>query len=119
MSTQKVQSVIYQGNLRGRMLLRAEDNEAFERSEPDGFGREMVRAVQGTDGAWYPVTPECPDNGLPLWRAEATPEEAAKEAALAKLTAEERELLAPGFKTRAERVAAREAEIADAKAREQ
>lgn len=105
----------------GRATVVITDAAEFQRIEPGSFGRNTRRAVE-VGGRFYLLAPDCPDDGLAVWSADGSDEEASKDAAIvaarARLTAEQ--LAAVGLadaKTRSEKVAQKLADDAEAEAR--
>lgn len=104
----------------GRPAVVITDPAEFEAKEPPGFTRDVRRAIE-VDGRFYLLAGDCPDDGIGEW-AETSPEHVAKDAAIiearSRLTAGQLAALKlDGVKTRAEAVAQKMADDAEAEQR--
>lgn len=114
----------------GRIVLDA-DRLEFDRVEPYAdYTLNFLRAVE-SDGHWFTLSADCPDDGYTIWADDdVSPDEAAKESLLTKLTVDERRALANmqglkgadalaivNFTTRADRKAQKIIDDAEAEAR--
>ncbi len=98
-------------------LLLPEDSDDFQREAPYGYTLREVRAVQVGD-RYFPLTPECPDDGLLAWTlADHDVAATTTEAQILALSPELREKFVPGFEAVSERKARRIREDAEADAR--
>lgn len=105
----------------GRPIQVVLDWSAFQTAELPGFGRNERRAVE-VDGRYYLLAHDCPNDGLGVWTAAGSPEEAAKDAAIiaARAALDPEQLAAVGLagvKTRAEKIAQKIADDAAEAAR--
>jgi hypothetical protein len=90
----------------------------FQSVEYGAYTPSIAKTVDAPDGRVYALAESCPINGYPVWVSAGSPEEQAKDAALAALAPEVRTALGlDAVKTRSERIAQKQADDAEANAR--
>lgn len=117
----KIQIVKFDDARQTAVILPADAGE-FERVEPLPYHKEAGRRAVEISGRHFLLAPDCPDDGLAVWSAEPTADEAAKDAAIlvARAALAPAQLAAVGLadaKTRSERVAQKIADDAEAEVR--